>query len=339
MGINATEWLAFSQGGDIAKAKFSAYRLEQEIGDKSAEKAYNEGAYECYTNQLTQAEADKKDEEKALQQTFMDIDETKATAEADIAKTVVDCLSQQIQVNKFAPDQGMNCGMGMGMGDTYTEEGAISLTVEELVALSEVLADFSEDRNQTDNSQQIADHLNNTLSSGAKAVAGTNDDGTKFVEIKRADGSTVKICDANGNGALDVKDYAFCDAIKQAKELVEAMNAKVEQIQKRADAKVEALTKQGETQKENIMNFMTKIDWLENEALPTTQELIEKNSNDINYKNNKLTTCQEAIKQYEKKKEEEENQAKTQDTAQEAPSVNFFSQNDQQNEQKQRVLV
>ena len=88
-------------------------------------------------------------------------------AEKDVEETTLEALSKEITVNKFCPDQGMNCGMGMGMGDKYTEEGAIELTVEELNALSDVLADFSEDTDQTDNSQAVADHLNNTLTSGA----------------------------------------------------------------------------------------------------------------------------------------------------------------------------
>ena len=220
--------------------------------------------------------------------------------------------------------------MGMGMGDTYTSKGAITLTVEELNALDGVLADFSEDRNQTDNSEKIATHLNNTLKSGATATAGTNDDGTKFVEIRRANGSSVKICDANGNGALDVKDYAFCDAIKEAKKEIEKMNSKVEQIESTAQSKVDSLVDKKTVTQENLERLETEEEDIEGKQLPDAKKESENADEEFNLETKKydqINTKMETTKTKLEQQKQEKTEQQVSNKNKKMQNNNIFTQN------------
>ena len=302
MGINATEWAAYAEGLDIKQMRSQMNNMQTNVGNATNNQTYCVNNYAVLAGELKDTQANLEDEESSLEETKEDIIKTQEQCKEDVETEKLDTLSKEITVKKFAPDQGMNCGMGMGMGDTYTDEGAITLTIEELNALSDVLADFSEDTNQTDNSTAVANHLNNTLTSGATASTGQNEDGTKFVEIKRANGSSVKICDANGNGALDVKDYAFCEAIEQAKKAIEKMNANVESIENRAEAKQQDLEDKQAEHEENILVNKTKIKNLETNELPEAQLNIEKADEKFAFDNKEFNK----IKNQLAKKEQEE---------------------------------
>lgn len=323
MGINATEWAAYKDGVDLAQMRNKATNAQTNVNNSANDQTYSLAHYAALQGQVKDTQQALEDEESALAQTKDDIVETQEQCKEDVETEKLETLSKEITVKKFAPDQGMNCGMGMGMGDTYTDEGAITLTVEELDALSDVLADFSEDKNQTDNSGAIANHLNNTLTSGATASTGQNEDGTKFVEIKRANGSSVKICDANGNGALDVKDYAFCEAIEQAKAAIEKMNANVESIEATAESKQNALESQQEEQENNILVQKTKMENLETKELPDAEVNIEKADEKFEFN----------TKEYEKfktelaKKEQEENNCEEKNNTEKNTGNNFFATN------------
>lgn len=162
----------------------------------------------------------------------------KAIADTELAKQD---LQTKIHLQKFVDESGM-CGMGMGMGNTYGECGAIDLTAEEILALKDELLDIGDSQDSFDsNFESITNVLNEKLAdSGSSCTTGKDEDGTSFLEITRSDGSSVKIYDANGNGALDNKDYDFCQAIQKAQEILDKMNEKIEAINTKAMADVDA---------------------------------------------------------------------------------------------------
>lgn len=335
MGLNATEWAAYSEGISAAQLRSFEGNAQAEVHDATAKQTYTLQNYTALSGELEQTKSDLEDEVSSLAQTKEDIVQNKEDGEKAVQDEKTETLSKEITVDKFCPNQGMNCGMGMGMGDNYTSEGAITLTVEELAALGDVLADFSEDAGQTDNSQKVADHLNNTLTSGAKASVGTNDDGTKFVEIKRANGSSVKICDANGNGALDVKDYDFCDAIKQAKEAIEKMNTRVEGIEKTTKAQEEALTAQKEQTEENIAQKEEEIENYETKELPNAVTEIDKADEELVTKTKVSNDLKVKIAKQEKAEAEQAGKADNKN----GQSNNIFATNPNQNDDNQKQTV
>lgn len=167
----------------------------------------------------------------------------------------------RIHLKKFVDESGM-CGMGMGMGNTYSECGAIDLTAEELLALKDELLDLGDSQETFDsNFEQVTNVLNEKLAeSGSKCSTGKDEDGGTYLEIQRSDGSSVKIYDANGNGALDNKDYDFCQAIQQAQEIINKMNEKIAAINTKAQADVEANNNAAD---EKIEELKSKIAELE----------------------------------------------------------------------------
>lgn len=172
---------------------------------------------DAYTALISSTDANRKDEIARADKEIEQAEESK---------------QQKFRIGKFVDESGM-CGMGMGMGNTYSDKCAIELTAEELVAIGEVYACFDEVDSASaagedvDNFQEVADHLNEKLGDKGTKVTTGCEDGTKFIEITRSDGSTVKIYDANGNGALDNKDYEFCKYMDEAIQIVNEANDKI----------------------------------------------------------------------------------------------------------------
>ncbi len=224
-----------------------------------------------YSEDTTNLFDDAMDKQSQIDALNKDIEDTNNKRNVDVAaisdKAVQDVKDAEkdkqtkIHLQKFVDESGM-CGMGMGMGNTYSECGAIDLTAEELVALKDELLDLGDSQETFDsNFEQVTCALNEKLSeSGSKCATGQDKDGSTYLEIKRRDGSSVKIYDANGNGALDNKDYDFCQAIQQAEEIINKMNEKISAINTKAQADVEAVNKIAD---EHIAENQDKIAALE----------------------------------------------------------------------------
>lgn len=181
-----------------------------------------------------------------------DIAATEDKRDSDISCTRCSTMNSRLTLNKFVDQSGM-CGMGMGMGNTYSSEGAIELTVEELMALKGSLATFQEGEAMDDNFADVQQALQSKLAGNGSTVTSGCENGTKFIEITRADGSSTKIYDANGNGALDCKDYEFAKAIEQATQMIEEMNSKIQSITEAASNKISQI----ETTATNKVNELT----------------------------------------------------------------------------------
>jgi len=296
MGLNAVDWQAYAEGINPKQLQANA----QNETTKAQEKQQNSLThYQELQRALKETQEQLEDEEANLI-TDNDITAVQEKAAQEVAEEKTSALSKQITINKAAggsnaasSDTAVSSG-GCGGGSaattsasdtSYTSDGAITLTVEELNALSDVLADTSKETNLTDNTKSIAAHLNSTMTSGATATAGTDEDGTKFVEIKRANGSSVKICDANGNGALDTKDYDFSSAINQAKSAIEQMNLNVENITRVADSNIETMTQQKEEQEQNIKTMQEQIQNLEMSEIPDAEQELAQCNEDVENKN------------------------------------------------------
>jgi len=151
--------------------------------------------------------------------------------------------------------QGM-CGMGMGMGMGSFEGGIkIQMTGQELIALSTLLSDKNSGVD-FGNWDKIAEKLQE---SGIDAKVVDNievKDGqdktytSKGIEITRKDGTKTTVCDANGNGGLDVADYDFTNALAEFDKNLDTYNAKIKEIEDQVDAvykTVEGLKSERET--------------------------------------------------------------------------------------------
>lgn len=209
---------------------------------------------------------------------------TREQCDIDCENAKREALDSRIHLQKFVDESGM-CGMGMGMGSTYSEEGAIDLTVEELMSLKDTLLDIGDSTETFDsNFQSVADALNAKFcENGTNSVASVGSDGgTQYIEISRADGSNVKIYDANGNGALDNKDYDFCQAIEKAQQIICQMEATINSIQQEAQNKIDETNAAADSR---IQQLKTEQAQFEQEAVDNRQESKVHDSNADNFFN------------------------------------------------------
>lgn len=209
--------------------------------------------------------------EEVDRQRNIDNCKTQEQCEVDCENAKREALDSRIHLQKFVDESGM-CGMGMGMGSTYSENGSIDLTVEELMSLKDTLLDIGDSTETFDsNFQSVADALNAKFcENGTNSVASVGSDGgTQYIEISRSDGTNVKIYDANGNGALDNKDYDFCQAIEKAQQIICQMEATINSIQQTAQNKIEETNAAADSR---IQQLKTEQAQFEQEAVDNRAE-------------------------------------------------------------------
>lgn len=280
MGLDASS--ASSIRLYMGNVRTQADYSEQSISDYKKQQQNNMETQYTLEGDLAQAIKNIADETDTIAQLSQDIISTNEKRVADLDAATIEAMSKMISLNKFVDQSGM-CGMGMGMGNTYSCEGAISLTVEEVLALSTILPDPGDSQDtMSGNFCIVASELNKMLAESGSSATYGDENGVGFVQIKRANGTCVKIYDANGNGALDVKDYDFCSAIQQAKAAVEQLERVKESINTTADNKISELESSKQTHTELKEGYEAKKDELKTVDIP-------KNENKISTTDEKIT--------------------------------------------------
>ena len=233
--------------------------------------------------------------EKASNKTQTDIKQkqlARTEASIDNENTVIDqyndllaVLEENTPLNRmysgikeFVVDNSGMCGMGMGMGHMEVNSSLV-LTGKELIAMSSVLVGNS---GGIYSPQTLVDQLHNMGIGNAQL----SEDG-QSIELVRIDENgnktTVKFCDANGDGMLNDSDYDFSDALaKLDADLGEWFKQK-EEIEAKIEAeelKLENLEGQRENTRQDLKTLETEAKGI-NIQLNETQQNIDKTEDKI----------------------------------------------------------
>lgn len=265
-------------------------------GTLSSEKSSNETQTDIKQNQLARTDSEIDIHNAAIDQ----YNELLGVLEENTPLNRMYC-----GIKEFVVDNSGMCGMGMGMGHMEVNS-SLKLTGKELIAMSSVLVGNSAGQYSP---QTLVDQLHSMGIGNAQLSA----DG-QSIELVRIDANgnktTVKFCDANGDGMLNNSDYDFSDALAKLDADLKEWNEQKDEIKAKIEAeelKIKELEEQREDTRQDIKTLKAEAKGI-NIELDATQQNIDKTEDkiEIDQQEREEQYYQEAANEENRKNKEEQ---------------------------------